>query len=191
MNGPLRASAVPRRVKQTTTGEYAIRFLFGGLVTVGAGLVATRWGPVVGGLFLAFPSILPASLTLVKKHSKLRGAAGANGLGAGLGSLGLLAFALVGWASGASVPAWLVLLLASIVWVVLAGAAWAAFQRWHLGRHRLCGSGQAPSDDQPTAQSRAENGSAQAARWTVASSPSGSKALGIGAGSSETRLQQR
>ncbi len=145
MNGPLHASARPGRVKQTTKGEYAIRFVFGGLVTVGAGLVATRWGPVVGGLFLAFPSILPASLTLIKSHSKLRGAAGANGLGASLGSLGLLAFALLGWPLAASLPAWLVLTLASAAWMVVAGVAWAAFQAWHLTRHEGASAGRDPS----------------------------------------------
>ena len=50
--------------------EYALRFAFGGSITVAAGLVAKKWGPGVGGLFLAFPAIFPASATLVKKHEK-------------------------------------------------------------------------------------------------------------------------
>ena len=29
-----------------------------------------RWGPGIGGLFLAFPAIFPASATLVEKHEK-------------------------------------------------------------------------------------------------------------------------
>jgi hypothetical protein len=48
--------------------EYALRFMFGGLVTVAAGLVAKGTGATIGGIFLAFPAILPASLTLVTKH---------------------------------------------------------------------------------------------------------------------------
>ena len=34
--------------------EYALRFIFGGAVTVAAGLIANSYGPVFGGLFLAF-----------------------------------------------------------------------------------------------------------------------------------------
>jgi hypothetical protein len=36
-----------------------------GAITAAAGLIAGLYGPTIGGLFLAFPSILPASLTLV------------------------------------------------------------------------------------------------------------------------------
>ncbi len=46
--------------------EYAVRFAFGGAVTVVAGLVAKRYGPEIGGLFLAFP----ATATLLEKHEK-------------------------------------------------------------------------------------------------------------------------
>jgi hypothetical protein len=41
--------------------EFAVRFLFGGFCTVAAGLIAKRFGPSIGGLFLAFPAIFPAS----------------------------------------------------------------------------------------------------------------------------------
>ena len=50
--------------------EYLIRFGLGGVTTVLAGLIAVRWGPVIGGLFLAFPAIFPASATLVEKHER-------------------------------------------------------------------------------------------------------------------------
>ena len=50
--------------------EYGIRFCFGGAITVIAGLLAKEFGPVFGGLFLAFPAIFPASATLVEKHEK-------------------------------------------------------------------------------------------------------------------------
>ena len=44
-------------LRKTHWHEYALRFVFGGLVTAGAVLVAERWGPGVGGLFLVFPAI--------------------------------------------------------------------------------------------------------------------------------------
>ncbi len=52
-------------LKTTKPREYAIRFLFGGLVTAATGVVAKKFGPVVAGLFLAFPAIFPASATLI------------------------------------------------------------------------------------------------------------------------------
>src|SRR6266513_5311604 len=55
---------------QTKWHEYAVRFLFGGLITSAAGIIAKKFGPEVGGLFLAFPAIFPASATLIEKHEK-------------------------------------------------------------------------------------------------------------------------
>jgi hypothetical protein len=47
-----------------------VRYVFGGCVTVLTGIVAHRFGPVVGGLFLAIQAIFPASGTLIEKHEK-------------------------------------------------------------------------------------------------------------------------
>src|SRR6185436_15150759 len=48
--------------------EYVLRFVFGGLITALVGMITPAFGPVIGGLFLAFPSIFPASVTLVERH---------------------------------------------------------------------------------------------------------------------------
>ena len=100
----------PSALRETHWYEYLIRFALGGAVTVVAGLIAARFGPVVGGLFLAFPAIFPASATLIEKHVRRhkekaglsgvrrgREAAALDAAGAALGSLGLAAFALVIW----------------------------------------------------------------------------------------------
>jgi hypothetical protein len=50
--------------------EYASRFAFGGLATALAGVIAKEYGPSIGGLFLAFPAIFPASATLIEQHEK-------------------------------------------------------------------------------------------------------------------------
>src|SRR3984957_16087318 len=55
-------------LKETKPHEYAVRFLFGGLCTVLAGLIAERFGPGIGGLFLAFPAIFPAGTSLIESH---------------------------------------------------------------------------------------------------------------------------
>jgi hypothetical protein len=46
-------------LRETRWYDYAIRFVLGGAMTVFAGLIAARFGPVVGGLFLAFRRSFP------------------------------------------------------------------------------------------------------------------------------------
>ena len=97
-------------LRQSEWYEYLVRFLFGGAVTALAGIVAKRFGPAIGGLFLAFPAILPASATLIEKHEKqkkeragkqgaerARMAAGVDAVGASMGAIGLAVFALIVW----------------------------------------------------------------------------------------------
>ena len=47
----------PSALRETRWYEYLIRFALGGAITVIAGYIAARFGPIVGGLFLAFPAI--------------------------------------------------------------------------------------------------------------------------------------
>jgi len=106
----MRVSANFSVLKKTKWYECAVRFLLGGSVTVIAGLLAKYYGPVFGGLFLAFPAIFPASATLVDKHEREkkqragikqttrgRQVAGVDAAGAALGSLGLATFAYIIW----------------------------------------------------------------------------------------------
>jgi hypothetical protein len=126
----------PSAFGQTRWNEYFVRFVLGGTMTVVAGLLAARFGPVVGGLFLAFPAIFPASATLIEKHVRerkekagLRGArrgkeaAALDAAGAALGSFGLAAFGLVIWLLIVRSPAW-ALALAAVSWLAVAMLAW-------------------------------------------------------------------
>jgi len=61
------------KIRKTSWTDYGIRFLFGGAVTVLTGFFAKEYGPVFGGLFLAFPAIFPASSTLIEKHQRRAG----------------------------------------------------------------------------------------------------------------------
>jgi hypothetical protein len=119
-------------LKQTHGYEYVVRFVLGGLATVFAGVLADRYGPEIGGLFLAFPAIFCASATLVEKHERdrkarkgLRGgergrrAAALDAVGAGWGSLALAAFAIVIW-TAAPHGATCSLGLASVTWLAFA-----------------------------------------------------------------------
>lgn len=124
-------------LKESKWYEYLIRFAFGGMVTALAGVIAQKCGPAVGGLFLAFPAIFPASATLVEKHErkrkerqglhgKQRGrkAASIDAAGAALGSIGLLGFGGILWWLAPRISAWAVLALATFVWAAVAVVAW-------------------------------------------------------------------
>lgn len=127
----------PSVVAQTRWYDYAIRFLFGGLITAVAGIIAKKFGPVIGGLFLAFPAIFPASATLIEKHEKqkkeekgLRGtrrgreAASVDAAGSAMGSAGLLVFALIVWQFTPHYSTWLVLMSATLAWLTVSVLIW-------------------------------------------------------------------
>jgi hypothetical protein len=58
----------PSSLKEGRWYEYLIRFALGGAATVFTGLVSSRYGAFVGGVFLALPAIFCASATLIEKH---------------------------------------------------------------------------------------------------------------------------
>ena len=113
----------PGGLRKDTPKDYAIRFAFGGIITLITGVITMAYGPVVGGLFLGFPAILPASLTLVKKHEGEE-AAGEDAMGAIMGSGGLMAFGAVVWGLAVRLPAWLVLLCAGATWLIVSVVLW-------------------------------------------------------------------
>jgi hypothetical protein len=130
-------------VRETRWYEYVLRFLFGGLITAATGVIAERFGPVIGGLFLAFPAIFPASATLIEKHQreekeikglsgKQRGrdAAALEASGAAVGSLGLLLFAALVWALLPQHRPSLVLITATCAWGIASAGIWYLCKRF-------------------------------------------------------------
>jgi hypothetical protein len=124
-------------LRRTKWYEYAVRFLFGGAVTLLAGLLAKSFGPVLGGLFLAFPAIFPASATLVEKHEEERKrkagipttsrgqrAAALDARGASIGTLGLICFAFFVWKTLPSWNALVVVAIATLDWLVVSVVVW-------------------------------------------------------------------
>ena len=124
-------------LRLTRWSDYGVRFLFGGLLTAMTGILASHYGPGVAGLFLAFPAIFPAGATLIEKHEKQkkrqagldgtergREAASVDAAGAAMGSVGLIAFAIVVWRflPAHSSPA--ILLLAGAVWLATSILVW-------------------------------------------------------------------
>jgi hypothetical protein len=124
-------------VKETEWYEYAVRFVIGGGITVFAGIIANKFGPTVGGLFLAFPAIFPASATLIEKREKekkekafvdpgFRGqiAVALDAAGATMGALGLIVFAALSWLLLPAHETWAVLSGSTIAWFVVSVGIW-------------------------------------------------------------------
>jgi hypothetical protein len=110
-------------LKKTKAWEYVVRWVFGGLITAAAGFVAEKYGPAIGGLLLGFPAILPASLTLVKRHDG-RPKAVDDARGACLGSLALALFGVIVACTAQACAATVVLLSALAAWMIAAASAW-------------------------------------------------------------------
>lgn len=134
-------------LKRTHWYEYAVRFALGGVATVAAGLIGSRFGASVGGLFLALPAIFCASATLIESHARRakeknglsgrrRGqqAAALNAAGAGLGSIGLAAFASVFYIliSSSTIGAFFAALLA---WAAVSLSAWWLRRKLRITSH--------------------------------------------------------
>jgi len=130
--------------------QYLVRFVLGGVVTVIAGLLAKAFGPVFGGLFLAFPAIFPASVTLIAKRERqkkarhgldgtVRGrrAAALDAAGTVLGAVGLGCFAGVVWKTLPVHHEALVFGSAAASWLIVSTSLWWLRKKHHaaLGRH--------------------------------------------------------
>jgi len=98
--------------------DLAVRFAFGFGVSVVAGIATLAFGSRVGGLFLAFPAILPASLTLIQKKEGRRQAEG-NAVGAIIGAVALVAFALTAWTLFTHIPGAAVEAVALAAWFIV------------------------------------------------------------------------
>jgi hypothetical protein len=132
-------------LKETTPREYLSRFLTGGAITLAASLIAMKWGPVIGGLFLAFPGIFFSSASLVEKHKQereqregkqgiraARAEASVEATGASEGALGLAAFAIVVWKFLPAHSLLATLALALPAWALVSISAWWLRERIRL-----------------------------------------------------------
>jgi hypothetical protein len=126
-----------KHLKGIKPHEWALRFVFGGLCTMLAGLIANRFGPAVGGLFLAFPAIFPASASLIEKHETVRKqrvgmdgqtrgrmAAGIDAAGTTLACFGLAAFAAIVCKELPGHRGPTVIGAATVVWLFVSVALW-------------------------------------------------------------------
>jgi Protein of unknown function (DUF3147) len=111
------------RARQTPPRYLLIRFGAGAATSVVSGTTTIVFGPRVGGVLLAFPAILAASLTLIEEQDNSidarEDARGAIAGGCALAIFALAAELTLGHMSGA-----LALMIAAAAWV---GAAFALY----------------------------------------------------------------
>lgn len=97
--------------------DLVIRFVFGFTVSAVAAVIGIVINPRFGGVFLAFPAILPATLTLIEKEKSKRQAED-DDIGAVLGAAALIVFAAIGW--------WLFTRIGAPLALTIAAAGWLA-----------------------------------------------------------------
>src|SRR5215213_4306132 len=83
----------PGRIREASYRDMAVRFAFGGTISVVAAPLQTNTTEPIGGVFTAFPAILVASLTLIDKQEDPEHASYDAG-GAALGAVGFVACTL-------------------------------------------------------------------------------------------------
>jgi uncharacterized membrane protein (GlpM family) len=115
-------------LREVPRGDLAVRFAFGVVISAVAAIIATVAGSHIGGIFLAFPSILPATLTLIEKEDSKREAEDED-VGAVLGATSLFGFAGTCWLLLPRIGAAGALDCAAAVWLVAAICLYVAFRK--------------------------------------------------------------
>ncbi len=106
-----------------------LRFIAGAVTSIVAGGVTLSFGTRTGGILLAFPAILAASLTLIEEQEN-SAEAREDARGAVIGGFGLAVFAAIGALTFGKLNGAIVLALATLGWfaVALVGYALAWFR---------------------------------------------------------------
>lgn len=106
-------------LREIRPGELVLRFAFGAAISVMSGLIGVVAGKFAGGVLLAAPAVLPATLTIIEKQEGRRPAV-TEMKGSVPGAIALIGFAVVAAASTARLPLAVALLCALAVWVAAA-----------------------------------------------------------------------
>jgi hypothetical protein len=110
-------------LREIRPGELAVRFAFGAAVSIVAGLIGVAAGQRAGGVMLAAPAVLPATLTIIERQEG-RGPAVTEAEGSVPGAVALIGFALVTAATTERIPLAGALFSALATWVAVAIAGY-------------------------------------------------------------------
>jgi Protein of unknown function (DUF3147) len=107
------------KVRQVGPRDLALRFIAGAVTSIAAGAVTLAFGTRTGGIFLAFPAILAASLTLIEQQED-SAEAREDARGAVIGACALAVFAAIGALAFGKMNDAIALGLATLGWFVVA-----------------------------------------------------------------------
>jgi hypothetical protein len=122
-----RPTLEPRKIRELRARELGYRFVAGAVTSIAAGAVTLGFGPRVGGILLAFPAILAASLTLIEEQED-SAEAREDARGAVIGGFALVLFAVVAALTLGKLSGAIALLLAAAAW--FAGALIGYLAAW-------------------------------------------------------------
>lgn len=107
------------QLKHIEFKDYAVRFLFGGVISVLAALISQLTTGRIGGIFTAFPAILLASLTMINREDG-KHKAEEDARGGIVGAIAFVVTAIVLSLALKLLAGALALLLALLVWLLCA-----------------------------------------------------------------------
>jgi hypothetical protein len=116
-----------RKLAEHGPKDYVVRFMFGAGISLVAGLIGMLLAPKLGGVWLGFPAILPASLTMIQKREGKEQAA-IDSEGAVLGAAAFVVYAIVLAMFTAQWGVLVTLIVALVVWTVVAVALYTLSQ---------------------------------------------------------------
>jgi hypothetical protein len=106
-------------VTEARPRDLIVRFIAGAITSIVAGAITLAAGSRAGGILLAFPAILAASLTLIEEQEDGHEAR-EDSRGAVLGGCGMFAFAAVVALALGKLPGAVALVLATVAWTIVA-----------------------------------------------------------------------
>lgn len=112
-----------RRRCEVPARHLIIRFVAGAVTSIVSGVLTLAFGARVGGMFLAFPVILAASLTLIEEQED-SAEAREDARGASIGGIALAVFAAVAAITLGHMSGAVALLLATVAWFATASAGY-------------------------------------------------------------------
>jgi Protein of unknown function (DUF3147) len=118
-----RPSAELGKARRVRARQLGYRFVAGALTSIAAGALTLALGARVGGVLLAFPAILAASLTLIEQQED-SAEAREDARGALMGAVALTAFAALAALTLARLGSAVALVLATVAWFVAAFAGY-------------------------------------------------------------------
>lgn len=108
-----------RQALKVKPGPLLLRFAAGAITSVVSGILALLFGPRIGGIPLAFPAVLVASLTLIEEQEDSEEAR-EDSRGGMAGAAAMAVFGVVGGVLFEVLPGGVVLVLAAAAWLLVA-----------------------------------------------------------------------